>query len=326
VEAALAAEREAVGRTRRIPMVNQRCKNCGQLFDPEQNPKTFGFGTQTFGFQCSFHPSDPAIAHDAPTTGARDGYFDFWRFPCCGKLVPGGEFDGKSLRPARAPGCKNGPHEPDPEWELRARSAETDYDYDVALSFAGEDRPYVQEVARILNELGVRVFYDRYETADLWGKDLYTHLDDIYGKKSRYCAMFISRYYKEKVWTSHERAAAQARALVSGGEYVLPVRFDDTEIPGIRATTAYLDLRRLTSDELARAILSKLGIQTEVDQMINYLVTHLPGYVITIQGTDLRFRSDREGFEADYPVRLMLEMFRANQLERMFILPAIVPW
>src|ERR1035441_8777550 len=35
--------------------------------------------------------------------------------------------------------------------------------YDVALSFAGEERQYVAEVARNLSERGVRVFDDEYE-------------------------------------------------------------------------------------------------------------------------------------------------------------------
>jgi hypothetical protein len=41
------------------------------------------------------------------------------------------------------------------------------FDYDVALSFAGEDREYVNQVAGVLNELGIRVFYDKYEQVDL---------------------------------------------------------------------------------------------------------------------------------------------------------------
>lgn len=32
--------------------------------------------------------------------------------------------------------------------------------FDIALSFAGEDRPYVQEVANILRNRGISVFYD----------------------------------------------------------------------------------------------------------------------------------------------------------------------
>lgn len=58
-------------------------------------------------------------------------------------------------------------------------------DYDVTLSFAGEDRAYVEKVAAALYALGIRVFYDRYEQVDLWGKDLYTHLDDVYRKRAK---------------------------------------------------------------------------------------------------------------------------------------------
>jgi len=42
--------------------------------------------------------------------------------------------------------------------------------YDVAISFAGPDRALAEELARYLASWGVRVFYDRYEEAALWGK------------------------------------------------------------------------------------------------------------------------------------------------------------
>ena len=53
------------------------------------------------------------------------------------------------------------------------------YQYDVALSFAGEDREYVEDVATFLKGFGVKVFYDKFEQADLWAKDLYKHLNDL---------------------------------------------------------------------------------------------------------------------------------------------------
>lgn len=34
------------------------------------------------------------------------------------------------------------------------------FEYDVALSFAGEDREFVEECAEILRSLNVNVFYD----------------------------------------------------------------------------------------------------------------------------------------------------------------------
>lgn len=44
------------------------------------------------------------------------------------------------------------------------------YEYDVCLSFAGEQRWYVDEVAAQLKQRGVRLFYDRYEQANLLGQ------------------------------------------------------------------------------------------------------------------------------------------------------------
>jgi len=39
--------------------------------------------------------------------------------------------------------------------------------YDIALSFAGENRAYVEEVAAGLKAAGVKVFYDAFEKANL---------------------------------------------------------------------------------------------------------------------------------------------------------------
>jgi hypothetical protein len=73
--------------------------------------------------------------------------------------------------------------------------------FDVALSFAGEQRAYVEQVATGLREASVSVFYDTFERVDLWGKNLVDHLAGIYQRRSRYVVMFISKEYVEKAWT-----------------------------------------------------------------------------------------------------------------------------
>jgi len=135
----------------------------------------------------------------------------------------------------------------------------SDFEFDVCLSFAGEQRAYVEEVATHLREKGIRVFFDDFERADLWGKDLYEHLAYIYSRAARYCVLFASKEYAEKVWTSHERRNAQARALEDHGDYVLPARFDDTEIPGLRDTIKYEPLDGVSPGELASLIEKKIG-------------------------------------------------------------------
>jgi hypothetical protein len=70
--------------------------------------------------------------------------------------------------------------------------------------------------------------------------------------------VFCSESYRRKLWTNHERKSALARAFEENTEYILPARFDDTEIPGIRKTIGYLDLRRINPTELAAEVLKKI--------------------------------------------------------------------
>ena len=135
------------------------------------------------------------------------------------------------------------------------------FQYDVGLSFAGEQRDYVEGVARELKSRGIRVFYDDYEKETLWGKDLYAHLHEVYHQYCRYCVIFVSMDYAKKVWPNKERESAQARALENTDEYILPARFDDTPIPGLPDTIGYVDLRVTTREQLIDLILAKLGAQ-----------------------------------------------------------------
>ncbi|MEL7022867.1 MAG: TIR domain-containing protein [Pseudomonadota bacterium] len=131
--------------------------------------------------------------------------------------------------------------------------------YDVALSFAGEDRETVESVAKALKYRGVRVFYDRDEQAELWGENLLTHLTEIYRTQARFTVIFISEHYINKPWTRIEREAAQARAFEQNAAYVLPVRLDDAELPGLLPTVSYLDLRQTSVIDLVDLIMKKLG-------------------------------------------------------------------
>jgi hypothetical protein len=131
--------------------------------------------------------------------------------------------------------------------------------YEVVLSFAGEDRKYAEAVAEYLKNNNVKVFYDKYEEVTLWGKDLTEHLDKVYRGSARYCVMFISKNYANKVWTTHERRSALAKAIEEKEEYILPARFDNTEIPGIRPTIGYVDLSKKTPEQLGKMVLQKLG-------------------------------------------------------------------
>lgn len=131
-------------------------------------------------------------------------------------------------------------------------------DYDVALSFAGENRVYVGKVAEYLKNNDIKVFYDEFEQIDLWGKDLGQHLHTIYSRDSKYCIPFISKEYKEKIWTRHEFKSALERALQEKKEYILPARFDNTEIEGLMSTIGYMDLTQYSPEDFGQMIIKKI--------------------------------------------------------------------
>ncbi len=188
-----------------------------------------------------------------------------------------------------------------------------DYKYDVALSFAGEDRKYADELAQRLKSLNIRVFYDEYEQTTLWGKNLYTHLSEVYQKEARFCVMFLSQNYAQKLWTNREREAAQARAFQENKEYILPIRLDDTEIPGILITTGYLEWSN--ADSIAKRVFEKLSIKVTSD----IPVTGDEASEVGEDYTELReLLNNQEFAKADFlTAKLMLRVARQEQEGRL---------
>jgi hypothetical protein len=175
-----------------------------------------------------------------------------------------------------------------------------EYEYDVALSLAGEDRAYVAPIAASLQESGVKVFYYEFEQGAMWGEDLVEFLDEVFRKNSRYVVAFISRHYVEKVWPRHEGKSAQARALLENSPYFLPVRLDDSELPGLRPTVGYIDARETGRDRLVELLLEKVGKERPVERVPRTAeeeafvrATHPPGWEYLLFASVLRRRVDQ---------------------------------
>lgn len=121
--------------------------------------------------------------------------------------------------------------------------------YEVALSCAGEQREFVRTVANLFRSEGIRVFYDEFFEGIMWGKDLSEYLWDVYYENSEYCMMFISNEYVQKAWPTFERKAAIARDIEELGGYILPVRFDDVEVPGLLPSIKYISVNKNWPEE-----------------------------------------------------------------------------
>ena len=76
----------------------------------------------------------------------------------------------------------------------------------LALSFPGEHRKFVEDVADFLSrELGEgRVLYDRFHEAEFERPNLDTHLQALYHDQSRLVVVFLCADYERKEWPGLE--------------------------------------------------------------------------------------------------------------------------
>ncbi len=157
------------------------------------------------------------------------------------------------------------------------------YKYDFGLSFAKQQRDDAKYIAECLKHEKINVFYDDFEEENLWGKDLYQEFYRIYGQECRFFIPFVSKDYMERLWPKHELKQAQARAFKSDMEYILPLKYDDTEVPGINITTGYIDMREgRPLDDVVQLCLKKLIHDSAVRELFLFLRQHNPDSMNTL--------------------------------------------
>jgi len=130
--------------------------------------------------------------------------------------------------------------------------------FDVAISFAGEDRATAEALAHRFRDKSLRVFYDRFYQSELIGEDLARLLAKIYRQASRFCIVLISEHYPQKKWPKFELSHAQDRAIFGTDSYIIPVRLDSTHVDGISAVVGYIDLRQVPLDKAVELIAEKV--------------------------------------------------------------------
>jgi hypothetical protein len=149
----------------------------------------------------------------------------------------------------------------------------TTFKYDLAISFAGEQRSIAEDLARRLDAAGYAVFYDRFEEAELWGRDLTTTLGQVYSRDAKYCLVLLSNEYVAKAWTNLERQNALSRFIRDRGGYVLCVKLDPVELPGLPDVVAYVNFEGHGEDGIFRLLLAKLGTpdhSTQVSELTDH--------------------------------------------------------
>lgn len=137
-----------------------------------------------------------------------------------------------------------------------------DLNFTVALSFAGERRDYVEEVAAALKRRLPRglVFYDKDFTAELARLDLDTLLQKIYRNNSELVVIFLSEEYERKKWCGLEWRAIKEIIMdrKNRPHTIMLMRFDNTPIEGVFEYDGFIDLNAHSPSEVANLILRRV--------------------------------------------------------------------
>lgn len=104
------------------------------------------------------------------------------------------------------------------------------YKFDVAISFAGENRALADYITTWLRIFDYEVFYDELYEANYLGSSWTTRFEDIFNKESRYVLCILDEFHKDKIWPTFERECFQERVK---DESVIPIFLDKTKFVGI---------------------------------------------------------------------------------------------
>jgi hypothetical protein len=92
--------------------------------------------------------------------------------------------------------------------------------WDVFISHASEDKPYVEPLARALNDAGISVWFDKMSLE--WGDDIRTKIDEGLANSHYGIVMLSKAFLKKKKWTDHELSGLFALEE-PGRKVILPI-------------------------------------------------------------------------------------------------------
>jgi hypothetical protein len=162
----------------------------------------------------------------------------------------------------------------------------------VALSFPGEHRPFVEQVAaEIAKQVGQeRVLYDKYHEAEFARPDLDTYLPNLYRMESELVTIFLCADYAKKRWCKLEWRFIKQLISTTEDWRVMFISFDDIgPVPEIGIVTGdgYVSVGLRAPGEIAGLILQRLELNH--------------GASSPIWGQHIQFASDMSKASLEFP-------------------------
>lgn len=149
------------------------------------------------------------------------------------------------------------------DWELLRkecgfRNSEDDFEFDFAISFAGENRELAKLITDLLNVLDCTVFYDAYFEANYLGQAWSKQFNEIFSSKSRLVICLLDKFHSEKIWPTFERDCFRPRIQNAS---VIPIYLDDTKFVGIPDDIVGIQFKDKQHDE--ESVTDKIVLKLE---------------------------------------------------------------
>ena len=120
------------------------------------------------------------------------------------------------------------------------RQQEQSREFDVAISFAGENRELAKHICDELEFLDVHVFFDRLYEDNYLGRAWSDQFKRVFGYESDLVVCLLDQHHAEKIWPTFERDCFTPRQ--KDGD-VIPIFLDDTVFVGIPRDTVGIHFR-----------------------------------------------------------------------------------
>ena len=132
--------------------------------------------------------------------------------------------------------------------------------FQVALSFPGEHRDFVEAVADgLAQSLGREgVLYDKYHEAEFARPNLDTHLQRLYHDESDLLVVFACGEYERKEWCHLEWRAIRDLIKQRRDDEVMLIRLDDGDVSGLFSIDGYISVDGRPASAIAPLILQRL--------------------------------------------------------------------
>lgn len=128
--------------------------------------------------------------------------------------------------------------------------------YDIAFSYASEQRKIIKKYEKKLKELGLKVFID-VEHPELF---VFNHVPDIlkkiYDDSETVMLIFLSRDYAKKDFTKYEGHIAFDRLLTD--KRLTIIKLDDSTLPWLPSSLFYYDINKYSFEEICGSLYSAI--------------------------------------------------------------------